>query len=229
MVITITSPGYKYSSELQKTSSETTKAARTQSLTKDAPSLQEFQQILAEKMAEQGNYKTQNVSYGSAIRGCSAQNASNASTINGTTAQSASGADQSASVDTGLGFTVPSSLKSIYQRAAQKYGVDEKILETVGYNESRFQSNATSSAGAMGIMQLMPATARAYGVTNAYDPEQNIMAGAHLISDNLKSFNGNLDLAIGAYAVGGGAIRRNGNQLTASAQKYVNKFRRYYN
>ncbi len=78
-------------------------------------------------------------------------------------------------------------------------------------------------------MQLMPSTAKSYGVTNAYDPEQNIMAGAHIISDKLKEFNGNLDLAIGAYACGSGAIHRNGDKLTTAAKYYVAKFRKYYN
>ncbi|MCI6649266.1 MAG: transglycosylase SLT domain-containing protein [Lachnospiraceae bacterium] len=132
-------------------------------------------------------------------------------------------------MDTGLGFSVPSSLESIFQKAAKKYGVDVKILETIGYNESRFQATATSSSGAQGIMQLMPSTAKSYGVTNAYDPEQNIMAGAHIISDKLKEFNGNLDLAIGAYACGSGAIHRNGDKLTTAGRYYVAKFRKYYN
>ena len=224
MVITITSPGYKYTSEMSRQVSSDVKTSASK-LTENAPSLKEFQKILAEKMNDNS------LSFGSSNSVVSGTNNSSSALASISSSGSTSSASKSgsSSVDTGLGFSVPSSLESIFQKAAKKYGVDVKILETIGYNESRFQATATSSSGAQGIMQLMPSTAKSYGVTNAYDPEQNIMAGAHIISDKLKEFNGNLDLAIGAYACGSGAIRRNGDKLTTAAKYYVAKFRKYYN
>lgn len=250
MVITITSPGYKYTSEMSRQVSSDVKTSASK-LTENAPSLKEFQKILAEKMNDNSlssgssnsvvsgtnnsssalasissSGSTSSALSSTSTAGSTSSALSSTSTAGSTSSASKSG---SSSVDTGLGFSVPSSLESIFQKAAKKYGVDVKILETIGYNESRFQATATSSSGAQGIMQLMPSTAKSYGVTNAYDPEQNIMAGAHIISDKLKEFNGNLDLAIGAYACGSGAIHRNGDKLTTAAKYYVAKFRKYYN
>ena len=237
MVITITSPGYKYTSEMSRQVSSDVKTSASK-LTENAPSLKEFQKILAEKMNDNSlsSGSSNSVVSGtnnssSALASISSSGSTSSALSSTSTAGSTSSASKSgsSSVDTGLGFSVPSSLESIFQKAAKKYGVDVKILETIGYNESRFQATATSSSGAQGIMQLMPSTAKSYGVTNAYDPEQNIMAGAHIISDKLKEFNGNLDLAIGAYACGSGAIHRNGDKLTTAAKYYVAKFRKYYN
>ena len=237
MVITITSPGYKYTSEMSRQVSSDVKTSASK-LTENAPSLKEFQKILAEKMNDNSlsSGSSNSVVSGtnnssSALASISSSGSTSSALSSTSTAGSTSSASKSgsSSVDTGLGFSVPSSLESIFQKAAKKYGVDVKILETIGYNESRFQATATSSSGAQGIMQLMPSTAKSYGVTNAYDPEQNIMAGAHIISDKLKEFNGNLDLAIGAYACGSGAIHRNGDKLTTAGRYYVAKFRKYYN
>ena len=237
MVITITSPGYKYTSEMSRQVSSDVKTSASK-LTENAPSLKEFQKILAEKMNDNSlSFGSSNSvvsgtnNSSSALASISSSGSTSSALSSTSTAGSTSSASKSgsSSVDTGLGFSVPSSLESIFQKAAKKYGVDVKILETIGYNESRFQATATSSSGAQGIMQLMPSTAKSYGVTNAYDPEQNIMAGAHIISDKLKEFNGNLDLAIGAYACGSGAIHRNGDKLTTAGRYYVAKFRKYYN
>lgn len=212
MVITITSPGYKYTSEMSKqvTSDSKTEASK---LTENAPELEEFQKILAQKISEANNTIA------------STGTSSGSSSVSGTAASTS----DSSSVDTGLGFTVPSSLKSIFEKAADKYGVDVKLLETIGYIESGFHNTSTSGAGAMGIMQLMPVTAKSYGVTDAYDAWQNIMAGAHVLSDKLKEFNGNVDLACGAYNCGSGAIHRAGDTLTAAAKRYVEKVHKYYN
>ncbi|MDD6551538.1 MAG: transglycosylase SLT domain-containing protein [Lachnospiraceae bacterium] len=220
MVITITSPGYKYTSELTKTASETTKT-RASEIADQGPSLQQFQHILSEKMAgsQQASAASANTTAGSAA----------SSTSTGSQTAQASSAATSTPVDTGLGFKVPYSLKSIFEKAADKYGVDVKLLETIGYIESGFHNTSTSGAGAQGIMQLMPATAKSYGVTDPYDPEQNIMGGAHVLADKLKEFNGNVDLACAAYNCGSGAIHRAGDTLTAAGKRYVEKVHRYYN
>lgn len=118
---------------------------------------------------------------------------------------------------------VPSSLKGIFEKASEKYGVSEKLLEAIAYHESRFQTNATSSSGAEGVMQLMPSTAKSLGVTNAYDATQNIMGGAKLVSQLLREFDGDLDLAMAAYSNGSGAVRRAGNKVPdiKQAKDYV--------
>lgn len=120
-------------------------------------------------------------------------------------------------------FRVPSSLKGIFEKASEKYGVSEKLLEAIAYHESRFQTNATSSSEAKGVMQLMPSTAKSLGVTNAYDATQNIMGGAKLVSQLLKEFDGDLDLAMAAYSNGSGAVRRAGNKVPdiKQAKDYV--------
>ena len=101
-------------------------------------------------------------------------------------------------------------LEDIFERASLKYGISKKLLKAVAKAESNFRADARSSAGAGGIMQLMPSTARAHGVTNVYDPEQNIMAGAEILSSNLKTYQGDLSLALAAYNAGGGNVRKYG-------------------
>ncbi|MCR4716367.1 MAG: lytic transglycosylase domain-containing protein, partial [Lachnospiraceae bacterium] len=108
------------------------------------------------------------------------------------------------------GAANPTSLNDIFERASNKYGVDVNLLKALGYEESRFQANAVSSAGAIGIMQLMPETAKSLGVTNPYDPEQNIMGGAKLLAAHLKKYDGNVTLALAAYGAGSGAVDRYG-------------------
>lgn len=105
---------------------------------------------------------------------------------------------------------VPANLKPYFEEAAEKYQVPVQLLEAIGYEESRFQTNATSKKGAMGVMQLMPLTARHFGVTNAYDPRSNIMAGAQYLSECFEEFDGNLELGLAAYGAGAGAVKKYG-------------------
>ena len=84
---------------------------------------------------------------------------------------------------------------SIIRQAAQTYGVSEGLIKAVMHTESGFNVQARSPVGAQGLMQLMPATARRFNVSNAYDPQQNIMAGAKYLAWLLKRFNGNTTLA----------------------------------
>ena len=107
-----------------------------------------------------------------------------------------------------------------------KYGVSESLLKAIAKAESNFNAKSVSSAGAMGVMQLMPDTAKGLGVTDPYDPEQNIMGGAKCISQKLKEFNGNERMALAAYNAGSGAVRRYGG-IPSYCKSYVNKVQSY--
>lgn len=102
------------------------------------------------------------------------------------------------------------SLYSIFAKASQTYGVSMSLLTAMAKQESNFQADATSKSGAMGIMQLMPATAAAFGCANPYDPEENIMTGARYISQLLNKYNGNISLALAAYNAGSNNVDRYG-------------------
>ena len=126
--------------------------------------------------------------------------------------------------------SVTTNLDSIFKEASDKYGVSERLLKAIAYTESGFQTNVTSSAGAMGIMQLMPQTAASLGVTNAYDPYQNIMGGARYISEKLTQYNGDKSLALAAYNAGSGNVAKYGGiPPFKETQNYVAKVMAYYN
>lgn len=115
---------------------------------------------------------------------------------------------------------------SIFKKAAKKYGVSESLLKAVAKAESNFNPNDVSSAGAIGVMQLMPSTAKELGVTNPYDAEQNIMGGAKLIAAHLKKFNGNVKLALAAYNAGSGTVKKYGG-VPSFCKTYVNRVLSY--
>lgn len=116
------------------------------------------------------------------------------------------------------------SLKNIIYSMAQKYGVDPTLIQQVVKAESGFNSKATSQAGAMGLMQLMPGTAASYGVQNAYDATQNLDGGTHFLKDLLDRFKGNIPLSLAAYNAGPGAVEKyNGVPPYKETQAYVQK------
>ena len=96
------------------------------------------------------------------------------------------------------------------RQAAQTHGVSEGLIKAVMHTESGFNINARSPVGAQGLMQLMPATARRFNVNNAYDPQQNIFAGAKYLAWLLKRFNGNTSLALAGYNAGEGNVAKYG-------------------
>lgn len=113
-----------------------------------------------------------------------------------------------------------------FKAAAKKYGVSESLLKAIAKAESNFNARDLSDSGAMGVMQLMPETARSLGVDDPYDPEQNIMGGAKCISQKLKEFNGNVKLALAAYNAGSGAVKRAGG-IPSQCKTYVNRVLSY--
>lgn len=122
----------------------------------------------------------------------------------------------------------PDNLNMVFEEAASVYGVSANLLKAIAKAESNFQSNAVSHAGAVGIMQLMPGTAASLGVSNSYDPRENIMGGAKLISQLLSKYNGNVSLALAAYNAGSGNVDKYGGiPPFTETQNYVKKVLSY--
>lgn len=122
----------------------------------------------------------------------------------------------------------PKTLDSIFSQAAEQYQVPENLLKAIAKAESGFRTDAVSSCGAGGVMQLMPATAKSLGVTDVFDPEQNIMGGAKYISGLLQKYNGDVKLALAAYNAGSGNVAKYGGVPPfTETQNYVKKVMSY--
>jgi len=112
----------------------------------------------------------------------------------------------------------------LIDRAARKYGIDPALIAAVAHAESGFNPRAGSNAGAKGVMQLMDATARGLGVSDSFDPAQNIDGGAKFLAGLLKQYNGNTSLALAAYNAGPGAVQKYGGiPPYEETQRYVPK------
>lgn len=116
------------------------------------------------------------------------------------------------------------------QTAASTYAIDPALLHAVILAESGYNPAARSRQGAVGLMQLMPETARRYGVQDPYDPQQNINGGARCLSDLKKLFNQDLNLALAAYNAGENAVIRHHNRIPPfrETQLYVPKVMKIY-
>lgn len=100
--------------------------------------------------------------------------------------------------------------EDIFNQVSAQTGVSAQLLKAVAQAESGCRSDAVSSCGAVGVMQLMPATAKAYGVTDPFDAYENISGGAKLLSDLLEKYNGNVTLSLAAYNAGSGNVSKYG-------------------
>lgn len=138
-----------------------------------------------------------------------------------------------------INYTGDAYMDEIYstvEKYANKYGVDSNLILSVIKAESNFDSTVTSSAGAQGLMQLMPFNSEAYGVTNPYDIDENINAGVQLLKQYLDMYDGDTQMALAAYNAGPGTLQRRGvssasdfYKLPSETQNYVPKIMGYLN
>jgi hypothetical protein len=119
---------------------------------------------------------------------------------------------------------------TLIETASRTHGVDANLIHAVITAESGYNARALSRAGAQGLMQLMPDTARRYGVQNSWDPADNINGGVKYLKDLLQMFEGNLELAVAAYNAGENAVIRHGRKIPPYAETvhYVPKVLGFY-
>jgi soluble lytic murein transglycosylase-like protein len=123
----------------------------------------------------------------------------------------------------------PVDIDSAIEQAAARHNVDPNLVRAVVKVESNFNPNAVSRKGAMGLMQLMPSTARQLNVKNPFDPEQNVDAGVRHLKQLLESYGGDIKLTLAAYNAGAGAVARSsGVPRYAETQNYVRRITNLY-
>ena len=124
---------------------------------------------------------------------------------------------------------MPAYLSALIADASKQHGVDPRLVAAIAARESAYNPGAVSPAGAVGVMQLMPATARYAGVRNAFDARENVFGGVHYLRTLLDTFHGDLDLTLAAYNAGPGAVQRyNGVPPFRETKDYVRTVRAAY-
>jgi len=118
----------------------------------------------------------------------------------------------------------------VVDEVSRTYGLESALLHAVISVESRYNPKAVSKKGAAGLMQLMPQTAKRYGVADAFDPVQNLNGGARYLRDLLRLFNNNTSLALAAYNAGEQAVKKHGNRIPPYREtlNYVPKVLDFY-
>jgi soluble lytic murein transglycosylase-like protein len=121
-------------------------------------------------------------------------------------------------------------IDTLIRQAGARYGVDPYLVYCVINQESGFRTTALSPKGAQGLMQLMPGTAARYGVTNVFDPVQNIIGGTRYLKDLLQLFHGRIDLVLAGYNAGEGAVMKYGQTIPPykETRDYVRLITRRY-
>jgi len=126
-------------------------------------------------------------------------------------------------------FYSPSIYEGLIVTASNRYSIDPDLIRAVIKVESDFDANALSRKGAMGLMQLMPDTARLHNITNVFDPAENIDGGVRHLRLLLGRYKGDLDLSLAAYNAGSKAVEKHGGiPPFAETQEYVRRVLRYY-
>lgn len=126
-------------------------------------------------------------------------------------------------------FFTPAKLNDAIEQAAQRHGVDPDLVRAVIKVESNFNSHAVSRKGAMGLMQLMPQTARSLNVANPFDPNENVDAGVRQLRKLLDNYGGDLAMSLAAYNAGAGAVaQHNGVPPYRETRNYVRQITALY-
>ena len=130
---------------------------------------------------------------------------------------------------TGVPGQAPADIDRMVEQTANRLKVDPELVHAIIRVESGYDSQAVSSKGAMGLMQLIPATAQRFGVANPFDPKQNIEGGVNYLKYLLNLFGGNLPLSLAAYNAGEHAVQRSGGiPAIPETQNYVRKITSIY-
>lgn len=124
---------------------------------------------------------------------------------------------------------IPANIDELVEQTASRHQVDPELIRAIIRVESAYDAKAVSNKGAMGLMQLVPATAQRFGVANPFDPKQNLEGGVNYLKYLLDHFGGDLDLSLAAYNAGEHTVQRSGGiPAIPETQNYVRKINKLY-